>query len=140
MSSQTKRVLEPPFFRKTTFHDSRPDPLINPAKSLAGDTGLSIKIYCDDGGRIDKAWKELQRKIKANLRDTTISDNVVKTFTYQDLEKIRKLERDFDIQIMVDQRKGNVRITGHTADIPHIQEEIRIVLKDIKDRECKGKI
>ena len=140
LSSQSKRVLEPPSFRNMTFLDSRPDPLMNPAKSLAGDTGLSIKIYCDDRGRIDKAWEELRRKINTNILEKVMVDDVIKKFTDQDREKMRTLERDFDVQIQVDQSKGCVRVKGHIDDIANIQEETGKVLKDIKERERKGKI
>ena len=140
LSSQSKRVLEPPSFRNITFLNSRADPLMNPAKSLAGDTGLSIKIYCDDRGRIDKAWGEFRKKMNANIREKVMLDDVIKKFTDRDREKMRKLERDFDVQIRVDQSKGYVRIEGHIADISYIHEEIRKVLKDITDRERKGKI
>ena len=87
LSSQSKRVLEPPSFRNMTFLDSRPDPVMNPAKSLAGDTGLSIKIYCDDRGRIDQAWGEFRRKMNANIRKKVILDYVIKKFTDRDREK-----------------------------------------------------
>ena len=69
----------------------------------------------------------------------TISDDVIKKFTNRDLEKVRKLGRDFDVQIQVDQSKGDAKIEGHVADISYIQEEIRKVLTNVEDRECKGK-
>ena len=140
LSSQSKRVLEPPSFRNMTFLDSRPDPLINPAKSLARDTGLSIKIYCDYRGRIDQAWGDFRRKMNANIREKVMLDDVIKKFTDRDREKMRTLERDFDVQIQVDESKGYVRIKGHIDDIANIQEETSKVLKDIKERERKGKI
>ena len=140
LSSQSKRVLEPSSSRNMTFLVFRPDPLINPAKSLAGDTGLSIKIYCDDRVVIEKAWGEFKRRMNANILVKDVVDDVIKKFTDRDREKIRTLERDFDVQIQVDQSKGYVRIKGHIDDIANIQEETLKVLQDIKERERKGKI
>ena len=140
LSSQSRRVLGPSSFRNMTFLDSRPDPLINPAKSLPGDTGLSVKIYCDSRGRIDKAWGEFKRRMNANILEKIMVDDVIKKITDRDREKMRTLERDFDVQIQVDQIKGYVRIEGHIADIANIQKETLKVLKDIKDRARKGKI
>ena len=115
----------------------RPDRL---TKSPAGVTGLSIKIYCDDGGRIEKAGVELMRKMKTNIREKIIQDSFIKRFTDRDLEKLRKLERDCDVKIHVYQSEGEIKIKGHIADIPNIQEEIRNILKDIAEKEPKGKI
>ena len=75
----------------------------------------------------------------ANIKILTISDDVIKKFTNRDLERVCKLERDFDVQIQVDQSKGDAKIKGHIADISYIQEEIRKVLTNVEDRECKGK-
>ena len=110
-----------------------------PAKTIEADGGISIKIYCDDRESIEKACKELKRKMKANIKDKNMSDDVIKKFTDRDLERIRKLERDCDVQIKVDQGKGNVIIKGHIDDISNIQEEIRKILKDITENESKGK-
>ena len=81
-----------------------------------------------------RAWEEFKKKMNANIEEKIVSDDVIQKFTDHDLEEIRKLEHDFDVQILIDQSKNNI------ADIPNIQEEPRKVLKDIKDRECKGKI
>ena len=108
--------------------------------SPAGVTGLSIKIYCDDRGRIEKACVELMRKLKANIREKIVKDSFIKRFTDRDLEKLRKLERDCDVKIEVCQSIGDIKIKGHITDIPNIQEEIRNILKDIAEKEPKGKI
>ena len=130
LSSDSKRVLEPPFPRNRTFVETLLGPFKYLAKSLAGDTGLSIKIYCDDDGKIDMAWEEFKEKMNANIEEKTISDGVMD----HDLKEIRELKLDFDVQIRIDQSENNI------ADIPNIQEEPRKVPKDIKNRECKGKI
>lgn len=101
---------------------------------------MSIKIYCNDRVRIETAWKEFKRMINANIQDMTIRDDVIKKITGRDREKIRKLERDFDVEIQVNQRKDNLTIKGHTADIINIQGQILKLLKDIQDRENKGKL
>ena len=77
--------------------------------------------------------------MNANIKIITMGDDLIKNFTNRDLEKVRKLERDFDVQIQVDQSKGDAKIKGHIADIPYIQEEIRKVLTDVVDREREGK-
>ena len=71
-----------------------------------------------------------------------IFESPVFRFTDRDRKKMRKLERNFDVQIGMDQsiRYFNVRIKGHKADIPYIREEIHKGLKGITDRERKGKI
>ena len=112
----------------------------NFAKLLPGDKGISIKIYCDDSGRIDRAWEEFKKKLNANISDMTMRDDFIKNITGRDLEKICKLERHFDVEIQMDQRYGNVKIKGHIADILKTQDEISKLRKDIKDRESKGNI
>ena len=139
LSSQSARVVNSPFLRKKSIR-KRPDRLTNPTKSPAGVTGLAIKIYCDDHGRIEKACAELTRKMKANIEEKIIRDNFVKRFTDCDLEKLRKLERDCDVKIEVYQSKGEIKIKGHITDIPNIDEEIRNILKDIAENEPKGEI
>ena len=76
----------------------------------------------------------------AKIQEKIISDDVIKKITNSDLEKLRKLECHFDVQILVEKSNGNVRIKGHIDDIPNIQGEIIRFLKDIKDSERKGKI
>ena len=106
----------------------------------AGDTGPhAIKIYSDDRRWFVRAWGEFKRRMNANIKIITMSDDLINKFTNRDLEKVRKLERDFDVQILVDQSKGDVKIKGHIADISYIQEEIRKFLTIVEDRECKGK-
>lgn len=107
---------------------------------VAGDTSLSIKIYSDDRRRSDRAWGEFKRRMNANIKVMTISDDVIKKIINHDLEKVLKLERDFDVQIQVDQSKGSAKIQGHIDDISNIQEEIRKVLNDVENREREGKI
>ena len=111
----------------------------NFAKPLAEDAVMSIKIYCNDRVRIETAWTEFKRMINANIQDMTIGDDVIKKITGRDREKIRKLERDFDVEIQENQRNINLRIKGHIADILNTHDQIWKLLKDIKDRENKGK-
>ncbi len=110
------------------------------AKATNGDGGISVKIYSDNGGKIEKAWGDLKRKMCANIKDMPINDEVIKKFTDRDLEKLRKLESDFDVKIKMEQSKGEVKIKGHTDDISFVQEEIRKMLKDITENEPKGKL
>ena len=122
----------------TLSSQSKPtDSLNDPAKSLR-DTGLSIKIYCGDRGRIERAWEEFKTSINAYIQEKIISDDVIKEITERDLEIIRNLEHDFDVQIQVDKHKGEIRIKGHVTVIAKIQEEK--VLNDIKDGAHKGNI
>ena len=126
---------------KTLSSQSKPtDSLNDPAKSLR-DTGLSIKIYCDDRGRIERAWEEFKRRMSAYIQEKIISDDVIKEIVTErglDLEKIGKLEQNCDVQIKVDKHRGEIRIKGHITVIAKIQEEK--VLNDIKDGALrKGK-
>ena len=111
-----------------------------PAKTTVEDEGIFFKIYCDDRGKLDNAWVELKRKMKQNIGDRTICDAIIKRFADDDVDKVRKLEREFDFEIKVDQAIGEVRFRGHILDIPNVQEKIIEVLKDIKFWESKGKI
>ena len=110
------------------------------AKTTVEEEGIFFKIYCDDHGKLDKAWVELKRKMKQNILDRTIYDAIIKKFDDGDVDKVRKLERNFDIEIKVDQARGEVRFRGHNLDIPNVQENIIEVLKDIKLWESIGKI
>ena len=125
-----------PKSRFSVFRASRKQP----AKSMETDGAICIMIYCDDRGSIEKACAELKRKMKANIDEMNVKDDLIKKFTDRDLDRIRKLERDCDVQIKVEQSKGNVKIKGHIADISSIQEEIRKILKDITENESKGKL
>ena len=112
------------------------------APTTVEEEGIFIKIYCDDRGKLDKAWVELKRKMKQNIGDRYICDAVIIKFTHGDVDKVRKLEREFDIEIKVDQARCEIRFRGHILDIPNVQEKIIEVLKDIKYDESskKGKI
>ena len=110
------------------------------AKTTVGDEGISVKIYSDDRGKIDKAWGELKRKMSQNIQEKTMTDDVIKKFTDQDLEILRKLERDFDVTIKADRSKGNVKIKGHISDISSIQDEIHKMMKKITENETNGKL
>ena len=111
-----------------------------PGKTAVEEEGIFFKIYYGDGGKVDKAWGELKRKMNQNIGDRTIYDAIIKKFADGDVDKVRKLERDFDIEIKVDQTRGEVRFKGHILDIPNVHEKISEILKDIKDNESKGKI
>ena len=110
------------------------------AKSTTAEEGIFFKIYCDDRGKFDKAWGDLKKKMHQNIRDRTITDGIIKKFADSDLDNLRKLERDFDIEIKIDKDKGEVRLKGHFLDIPNVREKIMDILKDFKDNESKGKI
>ena len=101
---------------------------------------ISFKIYSDDGGKFDKAWEELKRKMNQNIREKIINDDMVKKFTDHDLRKLNKLEGDYDFEINVDQHKAEVKLKGHILDIANVQEKVNEILKDAKDNENKGKI
>ena len=101
--------------------------------------GLSVKIYSDDRGKLDKAWGEVKRRITQNIKEKEVSDDVIKKFTDGHTEKLRKLERDFDVTVKVDQSKGNIKIKGHIGDVSVVQEEIHKILKEIIENEPKGK-
>ena len=111
-----------------------------PGKTEIKEEGIFFKIYCDDRGKFDKAWGELKRKMNQNIGDITIYDAIIKEFADGDVDEIRKLERDFDIEIKVYQARSEVRFRGHILDIPNVQEKIIKILKDIKYDESKGKI
>ena len=102
--------------------------------------GMSIRIYSDGRNKIDKAWEELKKKMNENIQEKIMTDNVIKKFTVRDLDKLRKLERDFDFEIRVDQGRGDVQFKGHILDIAHVQGEISEILNDIKENKSKGKI
>jgi O-acetyl-ADP-ribose deacetylase (regulator of RNase III) len=109
-------------------------------KTKSEDGGTSIKIYSDERGKIEKAWGDLKRQVCQSIKDQPMNDEVIKKFTDRDLEKLRKLERDFDVKINVEQKKGSVKIKGHFDDVSTVQEEIRTILKDITENEPKGKL
>jgi hypothetical protein len=113
-----------------------------PAQTTARDGGTSIKIYSDNSSKIDKIWQELKRKISENILEKTMNDNVITKFSFRDHEKLRNLEREYDVRIEVDCSRGMVRIKGHSVDVANVQEKIAGILKDIKDNERKfeGKI
>ena len=121
---------------------SSPKPRFNVFRpqSLREEEGIFFKIYCDDRGKFYKAWGDLKKKMHQNICDRTISDGIIKKFADSDVHNLRKLERDFDIEIKIDQLKGEVRLKGHILDIPNVYEKIIDILKDFKDNESKGKI
>jgi O-acetyl-ADP-ribose deacetylase (regulator of RNase III) len=109
------------------------------AKSVGKDESISIRIYSDDRAKIDEAWEEFRRKIRENIHEKTVNNDVIKNFTDRDREKLHELERDNDVEIKVDKSKGMVTIQGYIADIANVHERIIKILKDIKDNESKGK-
>ena len=113
---------------------------IKPAKSVGRDESISIRIYSDDRGKIEKAWEELRRKIRENVHEKTIKNDVIKNFTDRDREKLLVLERDDDVKINVDKSKGTVTIKGYIADVENVRGKMIKILKDIKDNKSKGKI
>ena len=130
---------------RATSSNPQPDNSSSPPMTTSQKTGtikrqgISITIYSDDRGKIDKAWEELKKKMNENIKEMTMSDDVFKKFTGGDLEKLRKLERDYDFEIKVDQDKGVVKFKGNIADIPHVQGKINEILNDIKEDKSKGK-
>ena len=92
-------------------------------------TGVFLTIYSDDHRNIDKAWGKLKKKIDENIDERPIRDDMIKKFTNGDLQKLLKLERDFDFVITVDQSKGEVTFKGHLHDIANVQEKINEIVK-----------
>ena len=124
--------------RSTQRFESRQKTIPQRRIPLRGE--ISFKIYSDDGGKFDKAWEELKRKMNQNIREKIINDDMVKKFTDHDLRKLNKLEGDYDFEINVDQHKAEVKLKGHILDIANVQEKVNEILKDAKDNENKGKI
>ena len=110
------------------------------AKDILSNTQQTIQIYSDDLGNIDRAWDELKRRICANIEEKIIYDVAIKKLTDQRLDELRKLERDYDAKIVIDQSKGCIKIKGHISDVSNIQEEIHKLLKEISENEVKGKL
>ena len=106
---------------------------------IKGDGGISITIYSDDRGKIDEAWEELKRRMNQNIQEMIMTDDVIKEFTDRDLEQLRKLERDFDFEIKIDQQKGDVKFKGHVLDIANVQGKIGEIVNDIKDNRNRNK-
>ena len=134
-SAASKKLPHAPKLPFNVFRSKK-----QPAKTTVEEQGIFFKIYCDDRGKLYKAWIELNKKMKQNIGDRTISDAIIKKFADGDVDKVRKLERDFDIEIKVDQVRGEVRFKGHLYDIPSVHEKIIEILKDIKDNESKGNL
>ena len=107
---------------------------------IKGDGCISITIYSDDRGKIDMAWGKLKRHMYQNIQEMTVTDDVIKEVADQDLEQLRKLGRDFDFEIKIDQQKGDVKFKGHVLDIANVQGKIGEILNDIKDNRNKGKL
>ena len=122
---------------KNIFHPKKKDSALT---TTSGDKEVFFKIYCNDSGKIDKAWEEFEGKMSQYIQERTISDDIIKNFTDRDVEELSKLERDYDFEIKVDQDKRKITFKGHILDIPNIHEKINEILKDIKDSESKGKI
>ena len=100
--------------------------------------GVSIKIYSDDGDKIDKAWKEFKKKMNENIQEKIMIDDVIKKLTDRELQKLRKVEREFDFEIKVDKGACEVRFKGDTLDMAKVQGKISEILNDIKDNQSKG--
>ena len=107
-------------------------------KNKAGTEGQFLKIYSDEQSKLDKAWKELETKIKQNIQKRTISDDTIKKITEHDVEKLKQLERDYDFQIKIDRLKREVKLKGHILDFATVLQKINEILKDIKDNEGQG--
>ena len=97
--------------------------------SSAKTTGIFLRIYSDDQRKIDKAWDKLKKKIDGNIDERPIRDDMIKKFTVNDLDNLRKLERDLDFVIKVDKNQGEVTFKGHVHDIPNVQEKINEIVK-----------
>ena len=91
--------------------------------------GIFLRIYSDDKRKIDKAWSELKKKIDENIEERHIRDDMIKKFTFSDFKNLRKLGRDFDFDIEVDERKGEVTFKGHVHDIANVQEKVNEIVK-----------
>ena len=100
--------------------------------------GISIKIYSDDRGKIDKAWEELKKKMNENIKEMTMTDEGFKKFADRHMEKLRELERDFNFEIKVNQGKGIVKLKGNIDDVAKVQGKINEILNDVKDDKGKG--
>ena len=109
-------------------------------KTTAEEEGISFRIYCNDRKMFEKAWEELERKMKQNIQKRTISDNIIKKIHERDVQELEKLEREYDFEIEIDKGKKEIRFKGHILDIVNVQQKINEILNDIKDNENKGKI
>jgi hypothetical protein len=65
-------------------------------------------------------------------------DDVIKKLTDRELQKLRKVEREFDFEIKVDKGACEVRFKGDTLDMAKVQGKISEILNDIKDNQSKG--
>ena len=97
----------------------------DPAKT----TGIFLRVYSDDQRKIDKAWDKLKKKIDENIDERPVRDDMIKKFTVNDLDNLRKLERNLDFVIKVDKNQGEITFKGHVHDIPNVQEKINEIVK-----------
>lgn len=109
-------------------------------ETTAEEEGTFFRIYCNDRKIFEKAWEELERKMTQNIQKTTISDDIIKKIPERDVQKLKKVEREYDFEIEIDKGKKEVRFKGHILDIVNVQQKINEILNDIKDNENKGKI
>ena len=102
-------------------------------KTAVEDEGKSIKIHSDNRGDIEKAWVDLKKKLIANIQTKTMSDDIIRKFSKDNVDKLRSLGQDDDLRIEVDTNKGMVKITGYFADVANVQFEVHKILEDIKN-------
>ena len=133
-SSRKTSTVSPPTLRFSVFRSRK-----GSTKADVDSGGLSVKIYSDDRRKLDKVWGEVKRRITQYIKEKEISDDVIKKFTDGHTKTLRKLERDFDVTIKVNQIIGNIKIKGHIDDVAVVQEEIHKILKEIIENEPKGK-
>ncbi|XP_028391015.1 protein mono-ADP-ribosyltransferase PARP14-like [Dendronephthya gigantea] len=100
-----------------------------------GGQDTSVTIYSDDRRTCDRAWGELRKNMKENIKEINVPDDNIKKFTDGHIGRLVQLERRFDVKIKVDQTNGSITIIGHHADISTIQEEIRRMIIEILKKD-----
>ena len=104
-----------------------------------GDTQLCIRIYGQDKKVIEKAWRELSTKLKELIHEGEIENQEVKKLSKPEIREIEKLGTKHDVEVRVKKDVGRVTIRGHSSDVSTVQNKVYEILKNIMDREKKGK-
>ena len=104
-----------------------------------GDTQLCFRIYGQDKKVIEKAWRELSTKLKELIHEAKIKDQDVKKLSKPEIREIVKLGTKHDVEVRVEKDLGRVTIRGHSSDVSSVHNKVHKMLKNIMDREKKGK-
>ncbi|XP_056389292.1 protein mono-ADP-ribosyltransferase PARP14-like [Hyla sarda] len=96
-----------------------------------------FSLCSDDKENVQKTKQWLQQQIEYEQNETTLTDECISELEDIEYDKIRTLQRKFQVSIVYKPPDPSIRISGLTRDVLEVSGEIQKIVNSVKDRKSR---